>query len=348
MNIAPYVPSRWGETPVTGPLAGIPISRDPMIFWGPGANEYPLGLGSKIAERLGNRRAYFFISPSWHREDAQSVAGDLALVRAAQARHPEHRFLFLVSTRSELNNYRKVGLPAAVCIKTAFVDETVFDILPESKKRFAAIYNAAMAPYKRHELCSEVEDLGLLYYRHEYFLKHEADHVARVLRLLARATFINELDGNYRQLLSTEVPAWLNQARVGLCLSPQEGSMRASIEYLYCGLPVVSTPNIGGRNRLSDPAYWIEAEPTAPAVAAAVRTLLARNIDPKIVRQGAIEKIRPDRIRLINLIAAIFAEEGVRFPKDADWTQLFRRGTWPFKTEEMLFSETPVAETRAP
>jgi hypothetical protein len=51
---------------------------------------------------------------------------------------------------------------------------------------------------------------------------------------------------------------------------------------------------------------------------------------------------------LVNLIATIFAEEGVPFPRDADWVQLFRRGTWPFKTEALILSEIAIAETTAP
>jgi hypothetical protein len=96
--------------------------------------------------------------------------------------------------------------------------------------------------------------IDLLYYRHVYFREHEAAYVNKIRSLLSQATWINELEGFYRQLEVREIPAWLNQARVGLCLSAYEGCMRASAEYLLCGLPIVSTPNIGGRDRLADRA----------------------------------------------------------------------------------------------
>ncbi len=337
----------WGDTPAVGPVAGIAISRDPAIFWGPSAFEYPVGPASYIADAIGHRRAYFLISPSWHREDPASVAADRDFVRTAQAKYPEHRFLFLVSTRKELQNYRDVGLPAAICLYTAFVDETVFDIDATATKTFDAIYNAAIAPYKRHELCQAIPSLGLLYYRHEYFLEHEAEHVKRIHSLLPHATWINELDGPYRQLEVREIPAWLNRARAALCLSPYEGAMRAAAEYLFCGLPIVSTRNVGGRDRLADPRYWIEAEPEPDAIAAAVRELAARNVDPQLVRRTTVEKLSGDRARLVKLIATIFAEEGVAFPRDADWMQLFRRGAWPFKTAATILSERTVADTIA-
>ena len=37
-------------------------------------------------------------------------------------------------------------------------------------------------------------------------------------------------------------------SQVGLCLSKSEGAMFASIEYLLCGLPIVSTKSVGGRD----------------------------------------------------------------------------------------------------
>lgn len=336
----------WGETPASGPVAGFAVSREPLIFWGPAAGSYPVGPASYIADAIGHRRAYFLISPSWHREDPATVAADRAHVRTAQARYPEHRFLFLIATRKELQSYRDAGLPAAICMKGAFVDETVFDVDPSATKKFDAIYNAAIAPYKRHELCGSLGSLALLYHRHEHFGVHDSERVNRIRALLSRATWINELDGTYRSFLLRDVPYWLNQARVALCLSAEEGAMRAAAEYLLCGLPIVSTPNIGGRDRLADPRYWIEAEPEPSAIAAAVDALIARDIDPHLVRRSTIEKLQGDRARLVNVIATIFAEEGVPFPRSADWDQLYRRGTWPFKTEAMILSEIAIAETR--
>jgi hypothetical protein len=339
-------PNRPAETDAGGPLAGFVISREPAIYWGKAAAKYPLGLASSAAELIGNRRAWFLISPSWHREDLAGVNEDLENVRAASARWPQHRHVFLAATRSALENYRAVGLPAIVCSSIVFVDETIFAPVPSEPKRFDAIYNAVFGRYKRHELCRDIARLGLIYHRYPQFLAGEPDHVANIRSLLAHATFINELDGHYRLFTLREIPVWLARARVGLCLSAHEGPMRACAEYLYCGLPVVTTPSIGGRDRMLDPAYSIEAEPTPEAVEEAVRELIARRIDPASIRAAALAAVRPDRLRLVQLIAAIFQEEGVPFPADADWMQLFRRGTWPFKTAEILMAEQPVSATR--
>ena len=336
------------EGPANGRVVGNAISHSPAIFWGPSADGYPLGPATYIAELIGHRRAYFLVSPSWHREDPKSVAADRQHVGNAQAKYPEHRFLFLIATRKELQNYRDAGLPALICTYTAFVDETLYDIDPSVTKEFDAIYTAVIATYKRHELCSAITSLTLLYGRHEYYQEHEADYVDRIRSMLSHAAWINELDGPYRHFKDYEVVPWLNRARVGLCLSAHEGAMRAATEYLFCGLPVVSTRNVGGRDRLADPRYWIEVEPDPNAVAAAVATLVSRNLDPQLVRRATIEKLNADRMRLIKLIATIFAEESVAFPRDVDWMQLFRRGAWPYKSEAAILSEPTVAETKAP
>ncbi|MEX0808420.1 MAG: hypothetical protein WD044_06805 [Dongiaceae bacterium] len=338
-------PNHPAETDDGESLAGFTVSHEPAIFWGPSADKYPLGLASTAAELVGNRRAWFLISPSWHREDIDGVRGDLEHVRAAVARWPQHRHVFLAATRSALENYRAVGLPAIVCSSNVFVDETIFEPVPSEPKRFDAIYNAVFGSYKRHELCRDIAKLALIYHRYPYFLANEPDYVAKIRMQLAHATFINEIDGPYRQFRLRELPTWLTRARVGLCLSAHEGPMRACAEYLYCGLPVVTTPSIGGRDRMLDPAFSIETEPTPEAVARAVDVLIARRIEPAAVRAAALATVQPDRVRLVKLIATIFREENVPFPDDTDWLQLFRRGAWPFKTAENLMTERPVAAT---
>jgi hypothetical protein len=139
---------------------------------------------------------------------------------------------------------------------------------------------------------------------------------------------------------------WLARSHVGLCLSAVEGHMQACTEYLLCGLPVVSIPNKGARDLVLDPAYSIEAEPTPAAVAAAVQALKARQLDPHRIRAAAIAKLKPNRMRLLQLIAMIHREENVPFPDEADWVRIFRLSLWPYKTVAALLAEDAVSETR--
>ncbi|MFI5322346.1 MAG: hypothetical protein ACHQ6U_02155 [Thermodesulfobacteriota bacterium] len=53
---------------------------------------------------------------------------------------------------------------------------------------------------------------------------------------------------NYRVLTPEEMADALNRCMVGLCLSAEECGMYASVQYMLCGLPVVSTRSKGGRD----------------------------------------------------------------------------------------------------
>jgi hypothetical protein len=321
------------------------ISREPLIVWGPSDMPYLAGPGSTLGPLIGNRRAWFLITPAWSREDEGLFQKDIEHFAGLRALYPEHRHIVLCNMPGELENYRKAGQPAIVANAGIFIDEWKFHIPKQEPKRFDAIYNAKLAPYKQHELCANIEKLGLIYHRQGEF-DDPVSYPARVRALLPQAIYINDLDGEFRHLVADEIVGWLGRSHVGLCLSAIEGHMQACTEYLLCGLPVVSIPNLGGRDRMLDPAYSIETEPTPEAVARAVQTLKARRLDPYRIRAAVLEKRRSDRARLFQLIVAIYREENIPFPADADWSRLFRLKLWPHKSAADLLAETAIAETR--
>jgi hypothetical protein len=336
-----------GIEPERHPVVGLLVAREPFIFWGPGTPGQRVGPASVLAPHIGNRRAWFLIRLAWNRERDDVVAADVAALEALRARYPEHRHIMLCNTQRELELYRTRNIPGIVCSTLAFVDETIFDPAPATPKQFDAVYTAALVPFKRHAFCRDLSSLALIYHRYHPPGMQEPGHPERVRAMLPQATFVNELDGDFRMLPPHEVATWINRARVGLCLSEAEGAMRAAAEYMLCGLPVVSTPSIGGRDRILDPDFSRIAAPEPGAVAAAVRALIDRAIDPRFIRARTFERLRPDRMRLLQLIATIHAEEGVAFPADAPWNQLFRRGTWPTASIADALSNPAIAELPA-
>ena len=334
------------DTPVPGYL----IARDPLIVWGPNEPGARSGPGTILADAVGNRRAYFLFALSSTRENGTDLEADVAEVERLRAQYPEHRHIALCNTKLEVERFAAHGVAAALCSALAFVDETKF--VPDTRvpKEFDAIYNATFTPVKRHELCSDISSLGLIYhwYGDHASRQPRAETLAQYRAMLPRARFLNDEDGDYRHLDGEAVCRWINRARVGLCLSAREGAMLATIEYLLCGIPVVSTPSVGGRDRVLDPRYSLIVEPEASAVADAVRTLAARLVSPAAIRKAAFDAMRDDRMRLIRLIEAIFRQESVAFPTQAAWIELFRRGAWPVTTIERMLSAEPIAETKAP
>ena len=331
------------EQPAKAKVAGVLISRDPLILWGPSTPPFHAGPGTTLAPYIGNRRAYFLFSPAWTRERESLVRADLKHLSLLRAAWPEHRHVVLCATRAELELYRSVRQPAILCTANVFVNEHRFTVHPPRERDYDALYNGQLVPFKRHELCVGIERLALIY--HRWADPESAGYAQRVHAMLPSATFVNELDGEHRNLKEPEILQWLSRAHVGLCLSAEEGQNRSTAEYVLSGLPVVSTPNLGGRNGVLHPSYWIEAAPDPASIAAAVLELKARRVDPHAVRRKALELLAPDRERLMQLVRAIYRNEGRPFPEEADWDQMFRRGTWPVHTAEGLMAGMAVSET---
>lgn len=120
------------------------------------------------------------------------------------------------------------------------------------------------------------------------------------------------------------------RARVGLCLSEVEGAMLASIQYLLCGLPVVTTPSRGGRAVFFDAQNSVVVTPEPKAVAAGVRELITRKIDPSAIRGRTIERMAEHRQRLIACVEDFQAAHGVPIERrlGAEWAS--RQGD-PFR-----------------
>jgi len=324
--------------------AGTVISRDPFIAWGPNGPDWRVGPGSALAHHLGTRRAYFLFNVSYSRHSPGMVDDDAAAIAALRRDYPEHRHIMLCNTRQELALARERNIDAILCSTLAFVNEDMFRIQPAETVRFDAIYTATLTALKRHELCRDVPHLALIYHWFHSEGHRRVEILEQYRGMLPQASFVNDLGPDYRLLHAPDVTTWINRSRVGLCLSDVEGAMCASIEYLLCGRPVVTTPSIGGRDRVLDPAWSVTVEPTPEAVAAGVRSLIDRRLDPQQIRDGAAAAMRPDRMRLLRLIAAIYEQEGIAFPDRAYWLQLFRKSPWPQKTIGRMLRETPIAD----
>lgn len=331
--------------PPETPVAGFMVAREPLIVWGPNQPKRQAGPASVLADVVGNRRAYFLFALSTSREVGGDFDLDIAEIKRLRGLYPEHRHIALCNTRAEVDRFAAHDVSAILCSALAFVDETRYVPVKNPRKEFDALYIGTLTPVKRHELCRDIESLGLIYHWFgDASLLSQPETLARYGAMLPRARFLNNEDGEHRLFGPEAVCEWINRARVGLCLSAHEGAMLATMEYLLSGIPVVSTPSIGGRDRVLDPRYTLIAEPDASAVAAAVRTLAGRLYDPQAIRKAAFDSMREDRIRLIRLIEAIYREEGVAFPANAPWLELYRRGAWPMTTVGQMLNSVPIAE----
>jgi len=255
----------------------------------------------------------------WHHETVER-ADSLALeARDLQTRFSNINLLFLCNSNRESNLLSERGLQAIFCHQNAFLDERIYPINPAIPKKFDAIYVARIDRIKRHYLAQKIESLQLI----GDTAPEEEDYYKETMRQLAHASW-------ERYVPAVFMYKELNAARVGLCLSAEEGAMYASAEYLLCGLPVVSTKSLGGRDEFFDPEYVVIVEDNPESVANGVRELISRNIDPMHIRERTLAKMQPHRDKLLEVLTRICDKSGQPAPRWSDFfTNKLGYGTRP-------------------
>ncbi|MEO8558894.1 MAG: DUF6492 family protein [Rhodospirillales bacterium] len=291
------------------------ISSRPLIVRGALDEWDRCFIAPQVLQRFATVPGYFLISLPWTQHDMATAAPVAEMLAQRRREFSNHSFLVLCNSQQEMENFRALGVPCGLFNHNIFVDQDLFCPVPDEPKRFDAVYNAALAEWKRHTLAREVPSLQLLF-APWHSNAGTADYVASLRRDLPHADFVNQPNAadEYRFLMPDEVVRHINQARVGLCLSAVEGAMFASMEYLLCGLPVVSTPSLGGRDLFfaADNSLVVEAEPRA--VAQGVAQMIGRGLSPQAVRQTAVDQVTAYRQRFLRLVEEIYHRQEAAWP----------------------------------
>ena len=237
-------------------------------------------------------------------------------------RFPDARFVILGNTEGEMAALARVGLPCMLANELIFTDEFRFGLASDAAPfDIGAVYNAMFHPIKRHYLAEYIEKLALI------FKMPEPAEFDAIAAKLPRARYVN-LSGSpgayvWRPLPHEEVVGIYARSEVGLCLSAVEGAMRVSMEYLMCGLPVVSTPSLGGRDRYFHPDYATVCDPTPTAVAEAVREAASKPLPRAAIRQRVMVRLRADRADFLAMVNDLIARE-LQAPFRFDTFEAFR------------------------
>jgi glycosyltransferase involved in cell wall biosynthesis len=289
-----------------------------------------------VFRQYRHRAVYLLVQLSWAHDGWWPVERLARRKARHERRHPRHRVIHLANGIDEHRRMTARGLGSAWVSHNAFVSPETFRPLPDAPKRFDAVYDARVCPFKRHALAARVPSLALLTARVEPH--HDPAYVRAVREALPRAHWWNDpLAPDYRSLSGPEVNAAVNEARVGLCLSAVEGAMFASVQYLLAGLPVVSTASRGGRDEFFDADYVRIVEDDPEAVAEGVREMAACRVAPEEIRRRTLRRMAPHADRLFELLDAIcFAEGRARVP----------RSRWPAWAVPMLTPTVGADEIR--
>jgi hypothetical protein len=321
------------------------LCADPLIIQATASTRLPVGSAGVIGPLVRDREAHFLlmlIEPPY---------GSCIWIDAAEsylADHRLHRLTFLTNTEREQQLMADAGCEAITLNQNCLLDDAAFHPLPDIEPVYDAVYNARLSPEKRPQLAVEIERLAFIYsYGSFEFTVPQFHHEhVRLRAMMPAANFVNKLTPQGCEWLPAQrVNEVLARSRVGLCLSAVEGKMRASIEYLFAGLSVVSTPSLGGRDYYFDDEYCIIAEPNPRSIREAVEALIRRAVPREYVRAKTLARVEVDRARYIALVQGLIDRErgSVQFA-DRFRSLIHGQGILPWRRSMSEFASAVVAE----
>ena len=220
---------------------------------------------------------------------------------------PGARAIALCNSFGEMDALGSLGVETRHIHQNCFLDERRYRPMGRARP-YAAAYVSRLTPCKRHEL-----------------MPHD---MAGELLLMGCATKIYDSERAYADMVysryagakivptfsGARISEWLGLARCGLILSPREGASFCSSEYFLCGLPVVDTPSIGGREVLYPDEFAKFVEPTEDSVREGILHWTRNRPDPWRVRAAWIEKARPHREAYRALMRELTGRDPSRAP----------------------------------
>ncbi len=239
-------------------------------------------------------RHFFFVNPMWSFGSAGYRDKVLPRLNEVAERFPQHCYSLLINdvADSSIREQLDPRIEMHVCGEHALADTSKFSPTPQEHK-FAAVYIAQNRPYKRIHLAAKIDRLCLI----SKGLKPE--QLAKL-----KSNIPNVYSPNVEQGLldPTQVAELLNASATGLILSALEGQNRATIEYLLCGLPVVSTINRGGRDRFLSPSNSVYVSDIPEAIAEAVAFVSQSGFDREQIAHEAARAVMRERQWLSHIV----------------------------------------------
>jgi len=178
---------------------------------------------------ISNETGFAFIGITWRLDPSFFI----------NMKGQQSKCILCLDEVAQIEKAKKIEIPHFVCPTAVFCDLGKFKYEP-SEKKYDAVLNCRNSLWKRRYLAAGIEKLTVIYYPSPR--SSEPDNLT-----FPNAYRPNIIDNVYTKLKPEEINLILNSCRVGLILSKKEGSPRAVVEYLLCGLPVVSTKADCGR-----------------------------------------------------------------------------------------------------
>jgi glycosyltransferase involved in cell wall biosynthesis len=325
------------------------LSAEPFVAISMISPECPYGALSLFPDELVDRPSLHLIATN---SSLRWVARSDLPRRIAEARErwPRAHFRVLAADETDLLAARAAGLPAMLGNLNMFTDERVFHpFRPEAAiQTMDAISIAPLAVRENHFLARDLDSIGIVHHRYEGM----EDVGAEVRQRLSRAVYLTDAPDRSEGFFypgNKQVADWICQASTGLALNETGDSCVATAKYLLCGTPVVTVPNVGGRDHFLKSPHFIRAETTAESVAAAVREFKARNLSREEVHEATKQMFAEARRKFLDEVnAAVRHVFGAGHAIDDVSGLIGEVNRWRRAVDVLKVPEARVPETHAP
>lgn len=275
---------------------------------------------SKEFSKKSKEKIHIICGIWWSIETVKNWGKIIFSIYKNRLQYPNIHISVLANTRKEHFLLKMAGIKTVFCNQNCFVDENLFTYKPAIEKKYDAIYNGQLLKFKRHYLCTGIQNLALITYNF-----HFTEYKAYVDSILKNHQWLNYNQNNEPRFLSnTELADAYNTAYCGLALSKIEGAMYASVEYMLCGTPVVSTKSKGGRSEFFVKENAVVVNDTAEEVSAAVNELVKHPYDPLQVRNTTLSLMMVHRQYFFNHVNTILQKRGFNYKIEASWNKWFK------------------------
>lgn len=222
------------------------------------------------------------------------VANELKM-RLAEAKEcfPEARFIILANSPGEVGGIREF-CEVYLASHNAFLDPARYPLAKNKRRKFDALYIARITPFKRHQLAEKINKLHLI----GSYSEKETEYFSQTIARFPNAVWTQKVPSFF-------IGRKICEAACGLALSAVEGAMFSCGEYSLCGVPVVNTENLGGRDTLL-PEFAVRfAEDNAESVAENVNCWVENPVDPWEIRNGFLKMALPQKERIQDVVNSI-------------------------------------------
>jgi hypothetical protein len=217
--------------------------------------------------------------------------------------YSEYNIIILANSLEEKKHFEgKVKNDVLFCNHNAFLNENIFKIENISKKEYDLVIDSAFNTYKNVKFAKNIPNVVHI----GYFTNHESSKNNSIVPNFGILANYLSVNGSYKRLNKNEISDFYNKSLMGGIFSHVEGACFASSQYLLCGLPVISTKSIGGRDIWYNEDNSIICESNEESVLEAYETvkkkLFNREFNREKIRNTHLKQMDEHRNTLVEYI----------------------------------------------